>query len=73
MVVLDQHTTTPTTGKRYNAIRPLDRPLASISAHAQSCGLGSLSVIHTQVRHGAGPSDTKRTNLMNSPRANNPP
>ena len=32
-----------------------------------------LSVIHKQVRHSTDPSHTKNTDLMSSPRANNPP
>ena len=72
-VVPDAHTTAPTTGELFNAIRPLDRPLASISTHARSSELGSLSVIHAQVRHGTDPSHTDRTNLTDFLKANNPP
>ena len=68
-VVPDSHTIAPATGELFNAIRPLDRPLASISTHARSSELGSLSVIHAQVTHGTGPSHTDRTNLMNFSRA----
>ena len=61
------------TGKLYNAIRPPDRPLTSISTHALGSELGLFSIIHTQVRHGTDPSHAKRKDLMSSPMANNPP
>ena len=71
--VQELHTTTPVTRKHYNAIRPPDRPLTSILTHAQRSELGWLSVIHIQVRHSTDPSHNKNTDLMSSPRANNPP
>ena len=73
-VAPDSHTTAPTTGELFNAIRPLDRPLASISAHARSSELGLLSVVHTQVRYGTDPFFTptgQTPNLMYFPGANN--